>query len=161
MLPFSSPKWSLSASEGNMAHPSSVSHIDSANASMPLEASAAAALSVGPAQISNMRTSPLISASLPVGSSTETVTNDLSIFVGDLPPSLHEEDLVDQFLHPPPWPPGHPCLVDYIRQHPQEASSREHNIGPSPFTSIKGAKVSVFSIAFSGIICMALTTVTT
>lgn len=71
------------------------------------------------------------------------VTNELSIFVGDLSSTLQEEDLVNQFLDPPGWPSGHPCLVAYLQSHnhmtPHELP--QANVGPAPFTGIKGAKV--------------------
>lgn len=74
------------------------------------------------------------------------VTNELSIFVGDLSSTLQEEDLVNQFLDPPTWPLGHPCLMAYVQSHahmsPHEVNAQS-NVGPAPFTGIKGAKVSL------------------
>lgn len=64
--------------------------------------------------------------------------NEYSIFVGDLAPTLREEDLVAQFIHPPPWPPRHP-LVLRMQQH--RMLDGQIRCAPAPFQSTKGAKV--------------------
>lgn len=64
--------------------------------------------------------------------------NEYSIFVGDLAPTLREEDLVAQFIHPPPWPPRHPLAIA-AQQH--RLPNGHVSCGPAPFLSTKGAKV--------------------
>lgn len=68
--------------------------------------------------------------------------SEFSIFVGDLSPDLREEDLVTQFLTPPPWPHNHPFASALI--HAQQAQGIYQpgaHIGPAPFHSTKSAKI--------------------
>ena len=68
---------------------------------------------------------------------------EFSIFVGDLSPDLREEDLVTQFMQPPPWPAQHPFAIAHIHaQQMQGIYQPGSRIGPSPFLSTKSAKVS-------------------
>ncbi|KAK0553135.1 hypothetical protein OC846_002623 [Tilletia horrida] len=67
---------------------------------------------------------------------------EFSIFVGDLSPDLREEDLVNQFMQPPPWPPSHPFAI--VHAHAQQAQGNYNppgRIGPAPFLSTKSAKI--------------------
>ncbi|KAE8256422.1 hypothetical protein A4X13_0g2637 [Tilletia indica] len=67
---------------------------------------------------------------------------EFSIFVGDLSPDLRENDLVNQFLQPPPWPPSHPFAI--VHAHAQQAQGNYNpptRIGPAPFLSTKSAKI--------------------
>ncbi|PWZ03273.1 hypothetical protein BCV70DRAFT_14387 [Testicularia cyperi] len=67
---------------------------------------------------------------------------EFSIFVGDLSPDLREEDLVTQFLQPPPWPPSHPFAAALIHaQQAQGVYQPGSRIGPAPFLSTKSAKI--------------------
>ncbi|CAO1639003.1 unnamed protein product [Sympodiomycopsis kandeliae] len=78
-----------------------------------------------------------------LGSASNSSTPEFSIFVADLSPDLREEDLVTQFLHPPPWPPHHPFAASYAEArmaHGEPVSSSEV-FGPSPFLSTKSAKI--------------------
>lgn len=70
-------------------------------------------------------------------------TPEFSVFVGDLAPDLREEDLVTQFLHPPPWPPEHPFAIAYAhaRKMQGEPPAPGELFGPAPFLSTKSAKV--------------------
>lgn len=103
----------------------------------------------GPGGSRSIGADPLIGGIAGQGQNKPTnieVTNELSIFVGDLSSTLQEEDLVNQFLDPPAWPSGHPCLMAYVQSHahmiPHDANVQS-NVGPAPFTGIKGAKVSL------------------
>lgn len=81
------------------------------------------------------------SPSLGLGSNASTP--EFSVFVGDLSPDLREEDLVTQFLHPPPWPPNHPFAIAYAhaRKMQGEPAPADEVFGPQPFLSTKSAKI--------------------
>lgn len=111
--------------------PVSFSSIDRPHSSMSENAFAAS-------QDSSFR--PVVSAgSSGSGSNKES---EFSIFVGDLSPDLREEDLVTQFLQPPPWLPNHPFAAALI--HAQQAQGIWQpgaRLGPAPFLSTKSAKI--------------------
>lgn len=74
--------------------------------------------------------------------------SEFSIFVGDLSPDLREEDLVQQFLHPPAWSHNHPFASALI--HAQQAQGIYQpgaHIGPAPFHSTKSAKIMTDPVA--------------
>lgn len=75
------------------------------------------------------------------GAAAAAAGQEFSIFVGDLSPDLREEDLVTQFLQPPPWPASHPFALAH--QQMQGNSAPPIRIGPAPFASTKSAKVCV------------------
>ncbi|EPQ28341.1 uncharacterized protein PFL1_04168 [Pseudozyma flocculosa PF-1] len=67
---------------------------------------------------------------------------EFSIFIGDLSPDLREEDLVTQFLQPPPWPPQHPFAIAHAHaQRMQGIHQPGARVGPAPFLSTKSAKI--------------------
>ncbi|KAN0060967.1 hypothetical protein ACQY0O_006701 [Thecaphora frezii] len=77
-----------------------------------------------------------------LGSGAGSKEAEFSIFLGDLSPDLREEDLVTQFLQPPPWHPQHPCAIALARaQQMQGIYQPGARIGPAPFLSTKSAKI--------------------
>lgn len=78
----------------------------------------------------------------PVSPTSSFVEAEFSVFVGDLCPDLREEDLVNQFINPPFWPPSHPFAIAHA--HAQQAKGKfgtPPKIGPAPFLSTRSAAI--------------------
>ncbi|MCO5565874.1 hypothetical protein L7F22_019549 [Adiantum nelumboides] len=78
----------------------------------------------------------------PVSPTSSFVEAEFSVFVGDLCPDLREEDLVNQFINPPLWPPSHPFAIAHA--HAQQAKGKfgtPPKVGPAPFLSTKSAAI--------------------
>lgn len=78
----------------------------------------------------------------PISPISALLESEFSVFVGDLCPDLCEEDLVNQFINPPLWPPSHPFAIAHA--HAQQAKGKfgtPPKIGPAPFLSTKSAAI--------------------
>lgn len=64
-----------------------------------------------------------------------------ALLLEDLSPDLHEVDIVTQFLHPPPWPASHPLALSRAMSVKEGIGLGYERIGPSPFPSIKSARI--------------------